>query len=69
MSLVAVNGVELYIERRGAGPRLLYLGGSGTTLEATAPLLKALRRSVRPAGVRFAGHGPLGLAAGAVDHG
>jgi pimeloyl-ACP methyl ester carboxylesterase len=40
MSTVMVNGVEVWFERRGAGPRLLYLGGSGTTLEATAPLLK-----------------------------
>jgi pimeloyl-ACP methyl ester carboxylesterase len=35
-----VNGIQLYVERSGSGPRLLYLGGSGTTLEATAPLLK-----------------------------
>lgn len=40
MSTVSVNGVDLHVERSGSGPRLLYLGGSGTTLESTAPLLK-----------------------------
>ena len=34
-----VNGVELYWERRGSGPRLLFCNGSGTTLRAVGPLL------------------------------
>ena len=34
-----VNGVELYWERRGSGPRLLFCNGSGTTLQAVGPLL------------------------------
>ncbi len=34
-----VNGVELYWEQRGAGPRLLFCNGSGTTLRAVRPLL------------------------------
>ena len=34
-----VNGVELYWEQRGAGPRLLFCNGSGTTLQAVRPLL------------------------------
>jgi 3-oxoadipate enol-lactonase len=34
-----VNGVELYWERRGSGPRLLFCNGSGTTLRAVRPLL------------------------------
>ena len=34
-----VNGVELYWEQRGAGPRLLFCCGSGTTLQAVRPLL------------------------------
>jgi 3-oxoadipate enol-lactonase len=34
-----VNGVELYWERRGTGPRLLFCNGSGTTLETVRPLL------------------------------
>ena len=34
-----MNGVELYWEQRGAGPRLLFCNGSGTTLQAVRPLL------------------------------
>ena len=34
-----VNGAELYWEQRGAGPRLLFCNGSGTTLQAVRPLL------------------------------
>ena len=34
-----VNGVELYWEQRGAGPRLLFCNGSGTSLQAVRPLL------------------------------
>jgi 3-oxoadipate enol-lactonase len=34
-----VNAVELYWERRGSGPRLLFCNGSGTTLQTVRPLL------------------------------
>jgi len=34
-----VNGVELYWEQRGSGPRLLFCNGSSTTLQAVGPLL------------------------------
>jgi len=34
-----VNGVELYWEQRGSGPRLLFCNGSGTTLGAVRSLL------------------------------
>jgi 3-oxoadipate enol-lactonase len=34
-----VNGVELYWEQRGSGPRLLFCNGSGTTLQTVRPLL------------------------------
>jgi 3-oxoadipate enol-lactonase len=34
-----VNGVELYWEQSGRGPRLLFCNGSGTTLQAIRPLL------------------------------
>jgi 3-oxoadipate enol-lactonase len=34
-----VNGVELYWEQGGSGPRLLFCNGSGTTLQAIRPLL------------------------------
>ena len=34
-----VNGVELYWEKRGSGPRLLFCNGSGTTLQTVRPSL------------------------------
>src|SRR5689334_16998839 len=34
-----VNGVELYWEQRGSGPRLLFCNGSGATLQTVRPLL------------------------------
>jgi 3-oxoadipate enol-lactonase len=34
-----VNGFELYWERAGSGPRLLFCNGSGVTLERVRPLL------------------------------
>jgi pimeloyl-ACP methyl ester carboxylesterase len=34
-----VNGIELYWEQRGSGPRLLFCNGSGTTLQTVRPLL------------------------------
>ena len=34
-----VNGVELYWEHAGSGPRLLFCNGSGVTLEGVRPLL------------------------------
>src|SRR5215470_20214983 len=39
-----VNGVELYWERRGSGPRLLLCNGSGTTLQVVRPLLDSFAR-------------------------
>jgi pimeloyl-ACP methyl ester carboxylesterase len=40
-----VNGVELYWEHRGSGPRLLFCNGSGTTLQVVRPLLDAVAAS------------------------
>jgi pimeloyl-ACP methyl ester carboxylesterase len=37
-----VNGVELYWEREGSGPRLLFCNGSGLALEDVRPLLALL---------------------------
>jgi pimeloyl-ACP methyl ester carboxylesterase len=37
-----VNGVELYWEQRGSGPRLLFCNGSGLTLQDVRPLLDPL---------------------------
>lgn len=42
MPIDHVNGVELYWEQRGTGPRLLFCNGSGTTLQAARPLLDLL---------------------------
>src|SRR5262252_6301408 len=36
-----VNGVELYWEHSGSGPRMLFCNGSGTTLQVVRPLLDA----------------------------
>jgi len=38
MPVSEVNGVELYWERSGSGPRLLFCNGSGLTLAGTEPL-------------------------------
>jgi pimeloyl-ACP methyl ester carboxylesterase len=38
MERIEVDGIELAVERRGDGPPLLFLNGSGTTLAATGML-------------------------------
>src|SRR5436853_2491147 len=35
MPTVTANGIDIYYERRGDGPRLLFLNGSGATLETS----------------------------------
>jgi 3-oxoadipate enol-lactonase len=40
-----VNGVELYWEHWGSGPRLLFCNGSGTTLQIVRPLLDVVAAS------------------------
>ena len=40
-----LNGIDVYYERDGSGPRLLFLNGSGATLASSAPLLTTLRAS------------------------
>jgi len=37
---VGVSGIDLHYERRGSGPRLLLLNGSGATLETSALLIQ-----------------------------
>ena len=39
MPTVRANGIDLYYERLGSGPTLLWLNGSGSTVEQVAPLL------------------------------
>jgi 3-oxoadipate enol-lactonase len=36
---ITVNGLELYHERRGSGPRLFFFNGSGATLVSSGPLI------------------------------
>jgi pimeloyl-ACP methyl ester carboxylesterase len=39
MPAISANGIDIYYERRGQGPRLLFLNGSGATLETSAALI------------------------------
>ena len=39
MPTASVNGIELYYERAGHGPPVLFLNGSGSTLADVAPLI------------------------------
>src|SRR5580693_3018777 len=41
MPTATINGIDIYYERWGAGPRLLYFNGSGTTLATTRPMIDA----------------------------
>src|SRR5262245_33918306 len=36
---VPLNGIDIYLERSGTGPPLLFLNGSGSTLDRMRPLL------------------------------
>jgi pimeloyl-ACP methyl ester carboxylesterase len=40
----ALNGIDVYYERAGDGPPLLFVNGSGSTLTEAAPVLDRLRR-------------------------
>jgi len=39
MPTIVANGIEIYYERRGSGPRLLFFNGSGATLAGSGPLI------------------------------
>ena len=39
MPTLKANSIDLYYERKGTGPRLLFFNGSGATLESSAPLI------------------------------
>jgi 3-oxoadipate enol-lactonase len=41
VATVRLNGIDFCFERRGEGPRLLFVNGSGATLASMAPLLDA----------------------------
>jgi pimeloyl-ACP methyl ester carboxylesterase len=42
---IAVNGIDLYYERMGEGPPLLFCNGSGSTIESVRPLVEIFARS------------------------
>jgi 3-oxoadipate enol-lactonase len=44
MPTAMVNGIDVYFEREGSGPPVLFLNGSGTTLETSALLIEPFRR-------------------------
>jgi 3-oxoadipate enol-lactonase len=44
MPIASSDGVDLYYERRGVGPRLLFLNGSGSTIEGSGLLLGVFAR-------------------------
>ena len=39
MPTISANSIDLYYERQGAGPRLLFFNGSGATLAMSGPLI------------------------------
>src|SRR5262245_30153193 len=61
---VTANGIELYYERRGSGPRVLFFNGSGATLALTGPLVWSFAE-----GCEVAAHDQRGLGCSAVPPG
>jgi pimeloyl-ACP methyl ester carboxylesterase len=45
MATLSLGDIDVYWERRGEGPRLLFVNGSGATIESAAPLIDAFARS------------------------
>ena len=44
MPTVSLNGIDVYYERGGSGPPLLFCNGSGATLESSALLIEQFRQ-------------------------
>jgi 3-oxoadipate enol-lactonase len=44
MPTIEANGIDLYYEREGEGQRLLFLNGSGATLQSSALLIRQFRQ-------------------------
>lgn len=42
---IAVNGIDLFFERFGEGPRLLFCNGSGASIDSSRPLIDVFARS------------------------
>ncbi len=45
MPTARVEDIDIYFERAGSGPRLLFINGSGGTLATSAPLISVLTRT------------------------
>ena len=58
MPTASVNGIDVYYERGGERPPLLFLNGSGATLATSALAARAVRRAVRRGRPRPAGPRP-----------
>jgi len=41
MATLPLGDIDVYWERRGEGPRLLFVNGSGASIESAAPLIDA----------------------------
>jgi len=74
MPIAHVNGVDLFYELSGSGPRLLACSGSGMTLASARPLLTLLGRDVtllaydqRGLGASGPAPAPYGMATSAAD--
>ena len=46
MPTAQLNGIEIYYEREGVGPPVLFCNGSGATLATTAPLIGVFRNGL-----------------------
>ena len=53
--MIVANGISLYYERSGAGPRLLFCNGTGSTLATSGPLINVHRPAIRCGRPRSAG--------------
>ena len=74
MPIVSSDGTDLYYERRGAGPRVLFFNGSGSTIEGSELLLSVFAKpfdlvawDYRGMGRSGAAPGPYGMAQCATD--
>jgi len=48
MATLPLGDIDLYWERRGEGPRLLFVNGSASTIESSAPLIDASSVPFKP---------------------
>jgi len=64
MPTARINEVDLYYERAGEGPEVLFVNGSGATLETAAPILSRLRNDLDVLAFDARGLGRSGAVAG-----